>query len=149
MTTGSYFEVWAILCMLHGGDDRLLPRQLRRVRVLQPTSWQSTTSRLSSSAVDNHRRVSINHTKISYTMQQPEGDNTVIMQRKFIEHTQINPAMEQMFHAMSTMMMQVNHMNQTPIVHGLQIHPHAQRPANRRIQESTQDPSRAFLQKMF
>ena len=50
---------------------------------------------------------------------------------------------------MSTMMMQVNHMNQTPIVHGLQIHPHAQRPANRRIQESTQDPSRAFLQKMF
>ena len=46
-------------------------------------------------------------------MQQQEGDNTVSMQPEFLEHAQINPAMEQMFQAMSTMMMQVNHTNQT------------------------------------
>ena len=39
-------------------------------------------------------------------MQQPKGDNTVSMQPEFIEHAQINRAMEQMFQAMSTMMMQ-------------------------------------------
>ena len=35
------------------------------------------------------------------------------MQPEFIEHTQVNPAMEQMFQVMSTMMMQENHTNQT------------------------------------
>ena len=30
-------------------------------------------------------------------MQQPEGGNTFSMQPKFIEHTQMNPPMEQMF----------------------------------------------------
>ena len=35
------------------------------------------------------------------------------MQPEFIEHAQINPTMEQMFQAMSTIMMQVNHTNQT------------------------------------
>ena len=46
-------------------------------------------------------------------MQQSEGDNTVSMQPEFIEHAQIIPAMEQMFQAMSTIMMQVNHTYQT------------------------------------
>ena len=86
-----------------------------RCRVLQSTSWWSTASwhRLFSLAANNRRRVTIHNTKISYTMQQPQGDSTVSMQPEFIEHTQVNPAMEQMFQAMSTMMMQVNHTNQT------------------------------------
>ena len=46
-------------------------------------------------------------------MQQPQGDNTANMQPEFIEHTQVNPAMEQMFQAMLTMMIKVNHTNQT------------------------------------
>ena len=45
-------------------------------------------------------------------MQQQKGDNTTSMQPEFGEHTSMHTAMEQMFQAMSTMMIQVNHTNQ-------------------------------------
>ena len=45
-------------------------------------------------------------------MQQQEGDNTTSMQPEFGEHTSMHTTMEQMFQAMSTMMIQVNHTNQ-------------------------------------
>ena len=45
-------------------------------------------------------------------MQQQEDDNTTSMQPEFGEHTSMHTTMEQMFQAMSTMMIQVNHANQ-------------------------------------
>ena len=44
-------------------------------------------------------------------MQQQEGNDTS-MQPEFGEHTSMHTTMEQMFQAMSTMMIQVNHTNQ-------------------------------------
>ena len=45
-------------------------------------------------------------------MQQQEGDNTSNMQPEFGEHTSMHTTMEQMFQAMSMIMIQVNHTNQ-------------------------------------
>ena len=46
-------------------------------------------------------------------MQQQDGDGSTSMQAEFGEHTSLHPTMEEMFQAMSTMMIQVNHTNQT------------------------------------
>ena len=45
-------------------------------------------------------------------MQQQEDDNTTSMQPEFGEHTSMHIAMEQIFQAMSMMMIKVNHTNQ-------------------------------------
>ena len=45
-------------------------------------------------------------------MQQQEGNNTTSMHPEFGEHTSMRTTMEEMFQAMSMLMIQVNHTNQ-------------------------------------
>ena len=81
-------------------------------------------------------------------MQQPQGDSIVSMQPEFIEHTQVNPAMEQMFQAMSTMMMQVNHTNQT-LMTWLTNQSDGVTTKKQKDSRIRPNPSRVFQPKMF